>query len=76
MSKRVAEFSLVLPEGGRVPVQKPEVTSAFVEARNANAHRESRGVPHVVLLHRPTGTTWDVAPDADVLALVDAWRGR
>ena len=66
-------FSIVLPEGGRVAVQKWGTVAAFREACDINRSRDARGLPLVRLLHRPSGRLLDVPPDADVLARADAW---
>lgn len=72
----MSPFSLILPEGGRSAVHKRETIAAFREARDCNRSRAARELPAVRLLHRPTGQVIDVPPDADVLALADAWDAQ
>lgn len=71
MPRTACNFSLLLPEGGRSAIQKPEVIGAVHDARRANASRAARGLPLVRLLNRVTGKVYDVPPDADALALAD-----
>lgn len=70
-----ADFSLVLPEGGRVAVKKTGTCAAFAEARAVNASRAARGVALVTLLHWPTGEVIEVPPDADALDMADRFDG-
>lgn len=71
-----AEFSLLLPEGGRSAIQTPSVVGAFRQALAANRSRAARGLPLARLLHRPTGREIEVPPDADAGELANTWRSQ
>lgn len=64
-------YSLILPEGGRVAIQKDSRVGVVVETKLANASRAARGVSPVMILNRDSGATYYVDANADALLLAE-----